>query len=83
MFQPLLLPASVMKTMEKMMAAEEDLTHFPLCPRQWGGAKSRTSSFHFRSPNPDHGLSVTCTEAEMRQKRETEKSENSFFLKRH
>lgn len=33
-----------------MMAAEEELTHFPLCPRQWGGATSRTSTGFISDP---------------------------------
>lgn len=34
-----------------MMAAEEDLTHFSLCPQEWGGANPESAPVSFQTPN--------------------------------
>lgn len=57
-----------------MMAAEEDLTHFSLCPQEWGGANPEPAPVSFQIPNnPDQTAPFTCTEADMRQKLNTRK----------
>lgn len=59
-----------------MMAAEEDLTHFSLCPQEWGGANPEPAPapVSFQIPNnPDQTASFTCTGADMRQKLNTRK----------